>query len=155
MKKWVVALVAVLAVTVSADNPHFIKASSSLDNDGNLVVSWKEAGLGSNTSVSYTASANSTANYQCVNHGGRCPAASNKQDVAGPVSSTGTFSSGKNGQITASLTVEPPASTLSCPGNQIVQLAAVSYDGIVLSDDTNGVTANVAPSLAATFFDCP
>ena len=151
----IAVLVSVCAVTVLAQSPHFIRSSASLDNDGSLVVSWKEAGLGANALITYTASADATASYACVNHGGQCPQAANKEDVAGPVSATGIFSSGKNGQITASLTVEPPPTTLVCPGNQVVELAAVSYTNIALSDDTNGISAAVPASLAATFFVCP
>jgi len=137
-------------------NAHFIKATASLDKNGNLVVSWKEAGLGANASITYTASAVANATYQCVNHGNNCPQAANKQTVAGPVSSTGTFESGKNGQITASLTVQPPPATITCPGSQILKLAEVSYSNIILSDNTNGVSATVAPAaLSTTFFVCP
>jgi hypothetical protein len=157
MKKiaWVAVFLAALATTTRADSPHFTRASASLDGDGNLVVSWKEAGLGTNALISYIASADAVVSYSCVNRGGQCPQAANKEDVAGPVSSTGDFSSGKNGQITASLTVEPPASTLQCPGNQVVALAAVSYTNISLVDTTDNVTAPVPSSLSATFFTCP
>ena len=151
----VVALLA-MAATTRADSPHFTRAASALDNDGNLVVAWKEAGLGDNVSISYTMSADATATYQCLNRGGNCPAAANKQDVAGPVGATGTFSSGKNGSITASLTAEPPPTTLVCPGNQVVRLQQVSFSNIALRDDTNGISAAVSPtSVSATFFVCP
>jgi hypothetical protein len=152
----VLALTLFAAVPIRADSPHFIRATASLDRVGDLVVAWKEAGLGANQAITYTASANASATYQCVNHGGQCPSASNKQDVAGPVSSTGTFSSGKNGQITASLVVEPPATTLVCPGNQIVALAQVAYSDIALSDDTTPITAAVAPTAISVVFGvCP
>jgi hypothetical protein len=155
----VAALVAAAGLwtrVADAQNAHFIKASASLDKNGNLVVSWKEAGLGDNTSITYTASASATATYQCVNHGNNCPQAANKQTVAGPVSSTGTFESGKNGSITASLTVQPPPATISCPGNQFLKLAEFTYSNILLSDDTNGILVNVSPpTLAQTFFVCP
>jgi hypothetical protein len=144
------------ASVAQAQNPHFIKATASLDKDGNLIVSWKEAGVGDNANITYTASAVANATYQCVNHGNNCPQAANKQTVAGPVSATGTFASGKNGQITASLTVEPPPATITCPGNQILKLADVSYSNILLSDDTNGISATVVPAaLSTTFFVCP
>jgi hypothetical protein len=155
-QRWFVALLAVVALSVGvrADNPHFIRSSASLDNDGSLVVAWKEAGLGQNVNISYIASADATGQYQCVNNGGKCPQAANKEDFAGPVVAEGTFSSGKNGSITASLTVEPPPTTLQCPGNQVVKLANVSYTNIVLKDATNNVVAPVPTSLSATFFNC-
>jgi len=52
---------------------------------------------------------------------------------------TGTFSSGKNGQVTASLTVSPPPSDITCPPGQSLELASVSYTNVVLTDTTNDV----------------
>jgi hypothetical protein len=66
-----------------------------------------------------------------------------KTTVAGPVSATGTFNSGKNGQVTASLTVNPPPSDISCPPGQSLELASVSYTNITLTDTTNGVMISV------------
>jgi hypothetical protein len=95
-----------LAVPVAlAQNEHFIRASGSLSNNGSLTVSFKEAGLGTNQLINYTLTADATATYVCVNRGGANPSAQNKTTVAGPVSASGTFNSGKNGQVTASLTV--------------------------------------------------
>ena len=89
------------------------------------------------------ASANATATYVCVNRGGANPSAGNKSTVAGPVSATGDFSSGKNGNVTASLTISPPPSTLSCPGGQSLQTAQVTYTNVAITDATNGVTESI------------
>lgn len=123
-----------------ADSPHFITATGTLNANGTLTVNFKEAGLGANQLINYSLTANSTAVYVCVNKGGANPSASNKTTVNGPVSATGSFSSGKNGNITASLTVSPPPSNLNCPGGQKVQTASVSYSNVVLTDTTNGPT---------------
>jgi hypothetical protein len=138
-----------LAVPVAmAANPHFVNASASLDNAGNLVVSWKEAGLGDNQLIDYTASANATAVYACINGGGKHPQASNKEEVAAPVSESGTFNSGKNGQITASLTVSPPGpGTFSCPNGQRLVLASVTYSNVMITDLTN----NIQEAISGTF----
>lgn len=149
--------VAVAAGTAAAA-AHFVRGpNASLNSStGEVTVTWKEAGLGDTVQVVYEASADSNARYQCVNHGGKCPSASNKQDVFGPVSATGAFSSGKNGSITGSLTLEPPASTLNCPGNQIRKLVSVSYSGIALADTTNNVVATATPSsLSFSGPECP
>jgi len=124
-----------------AISPHFINASANLSGT-NLVVSFKVAGLGTNQLINYTASANATATYVCVNRGGSNPSASNKTSVSGPVSASGTFSSGKNGNVTASLTVSPPAppSTFSCPKGQSQEIAEVTYTNVAITDTTNGVT---------------
>jgi hypothetical protein len=140
----VVALVfvafALIAQQALAQNEHFIRASGSLNANGSLTVSFKEAGLGTNQLIDYALTADATATYVCVNRGGGNPSASNKTTVSGPVIATGTFSSGKNGQVTASLTVSPPPSDISCPPGQSLELAEVTYTNVVLTDTTNDVS---------------
>jgi hypothetical protein len=136
-------LLAFAASAALAQNEHFIRASGSLNNNGTLTVSFKEAGLGTNQNITYVLSADATATYVCVNRGGANPSAQNKTTVAGPVSSTGTFNSGKNGSVTASLTVSPPPSDISCPRGQSLELASVSYTNVVLTDTTNNVSINI------------
>src|SRR5438105_6805935 len=106
-----VALTLALALTSTplwGQSPHFLSASDSIvttvADGGDLVVSWKEAGLGNNVIINYTATASATASYACINGGGNHPSASNKETVNGPVSASGSFPSVKNGSITASLT---------------------------------------------------
>src|ERR1044072_6747693 len=83
-----------------ADSPHFVRASASLNNFGQLVVSWKEAGLGGCQTISYAAGANpSQAIYACINNGGKHPSASNKESLNGPVTASGDFTAAKNGSI--------------------------------------------------------
>jgi hypothetical protein len=132
------------AGVASAQNAHFIRAQSDIDNvTGDLLCSWKEAGLGDNQNIDYTCSADGTATYVCVNRGGANPSAQNKTTVSGPVSESGTFASGKNGQITASLTVEPPPSDITCPPGQSLELASASYTNVVLTDTTNDVSVEL------------
>src|SRR6266480_5911164 len=71
--------------------------------------------------------------YGCLNHGQQCPNAANKVNVQSDVSTTGTFTSGKNGSIRASLTVDPPDTTLNCPGGQRLVLVSVSYTNVSVS----------------------
>lgn len=151
------ATAAALAVGIGpalATSPHFISTSTSgVNNDGSLTVNWKEAGLGNNQNITYNLSANSTAEYACINHGGNHPQASNKETVSGPVSATGTFNSGKNGNINGSLTVQPPGpGSFSCPGNQRLVLAMVSYSNVTLTDTTNTLTETLG-TFSRTFFN--
>jgi hypothetical protein len=149
---------ALATAAATAASAHFVRGPfASLDSGtGNVTVTWKEAGLGDTTSVNYVASAVAAARYQCVNHGGRCPAAANKQDVLSNVSASGTFQSGKNGAINGSLTFEPPDGTLACPGSQVLVMVSVSYTNIALTDTTNGVSASASPSaLALAGPECP
>ncbi|MDC0681795.1 hypothetical protein [Sorangium atrum] len=133
-----------MATTALAASPHFINASAALMGS-NLVVSWKEAGVGNNQLISYHADALATATYVCVNRGGANPSASNKTTSTGLVSATGTFSSGKNGNITASLTIMPPLppATFSCPSGQSEELAEVVYTNVSITDQTNGVMESI------------
>jgi hypothetical protein len=120
------AMALVAAAPALAVSPHFISASGALNTNGSLTVNFKEAGLGTNQNIKYTLSAQ------------------NKTTVAGPVSASGTVNSGKNGNVTSSLTVSPPPSDISCPKGQTLQLAEVSYTNLVLKDTTNNITAPLA-----------
>lgn len=126
-----------------AQNIHFVSATASVPTSGPLagalVVSWKEAGLGANELIAYSLTADiSSATYACINGGGNHPSASNKETVTDPVSATGSVSSTKSGQITASLAAGPPSpGDLVCPGGQKMVLASVTYSNITLTDTTN------------------
>src|SRR5260370_13329376 len=116
---FIMAAPAALAVS-----PHFISATGTINTDGSLTVKFKEARLGTNQNINYTLSAQGTATWVCVNKGGANPSAQNKTTVNGLVSASGTFSSGKNGNVTPSLTLQPPPSNITCPKGQTLQLAS-------------------------------
>jgi hypothetical protein len=150
------ALSSFIAGTVRADSPHFIRASASgPDADGDLLVSFKISGLGTNVTLTVTASAQATATYACQNRGDNCPDAKNKQDVSGPVSASGSFTSGKNGTISNNLTLNPPPTTLDCPGGHKLVLVHVSYTDVQIS--APGVpTETIVGTFSRTFVsgDC-
>lgn len=155
----VIAAATALAITSGvawAQNPHFIDkfTKASLDDEFNLVVGFKEAGLGDNQNIDYELTADATATYQCLNNGGQCPNAANKQDVAGPVVGTATLNSGKNGQIKDSLTANPPPADLDCPGNQVAKVTSVVYSNILLTDTTNSLSTTPMPDTLGASFDC-
>lgn len=138
------------AAPAFADSPHFLSSSASIDNAGNLVCTFKEAGLGSTLSTeAVTCSANATANYACINGGGNHPKAANKETVSGPVSGGGNFPV-RNGQTTGSITVAPPsAGSFSCSSGHELVLASVCYTDISL-EGAAGDTANVPGTLCKT-----
>ena len=151
------ALSSFMAITVWATSPHFLRcAASGVNPDGTLDVSFTIAGLGDNQTLTVTASAHADATYACRNNGQQCPNAANKVNVQSDVSATGTFTSGKNGSVTACLTVEPPDTALTCPGGQKLVLVSVSYTNLSVSAPGAG-TASVPPgTFAANFFpNCP
>ena len=130
--------------------PHFQSATSSVNNDGALVVNFDERGLG-NANVDYTLTADATALYACINGGGKNPSAANKQSFEGQVSGGGSFEV-KNGRVVASLTAGPLlAPQFTCPNGQRRVLAAVTYTNIVLTDTTNNESTTV-PDASRTFF---
>jgi hypothetical protein len=151
------ALTSFMAITALAQNAHFINCSASgVNSDGSLNVGFKIAGLGSNETITITASATADAVYGCLNHGEQCPNAANKVNVQANVSATGTFTSGKNGQITASLTVDPPPTTLKCPGGQKLVLVSISYTDVSVTAPPAGVCNPTPGTFAANFFpQCP
>jgi hypothetical protein len=143
----ILAGVVMAASPALAVSPHFISASAQLSGN-NLVVSFKEAGLGTNQNINYTAAATATATYVCVNNGGSNPSAANKTTVTAPVSASGTFSSGKNGNVVASLTIMPPGpGGFTCPPGQTLALASVTYSNVSITDTTN----NVSEPIPGTF----
>jgi hypothetical protein len=160
MKKRIGAVLAVSAVTVAAFlafsasalavAAKFFSATSSVNNNGALVVSFDERGLG-NGNIDYTLTADATATYACINGGGKHPQAANKETVNAEVSANGSFEP-KNGRVQASLAAGPPsAGNFSCPGGQRLVFADVSYTNIVLTDTTNGTSTDV-PDAQRTFF---
>jgi hypothetical protein len=153
-----VALAGFMAITVWAASPHFLRCSASgVNSDGSLNACFKIAGLGDNQTINVTASATADAIYGCLNHGQQCPNAANKVEVKTDVSTTGTFQSGKNGSVTACLTIDPPTTTLTCPNGQRLVLVSVSYTNVTLSSDASADTCSTSPTdFAANFFpQCP
>jgi hypothetical protein len=152
----IIAVLSVLLVAVSASvalavAAKFHSSSSSVNNDGALVVSFDERGVGEGD-IDYTLTADATALYACINRGGKNPSAANKQDFEGQVSGGGSFEA-KNGRVTASLTAGPLlAPDFTCPSGQRRVLAAVTYTNIVLTDTTNNSSTSV-PDASRTFFD--
>jgi hypothetical protein len=116
-----------------------------------LVATWKEAGLGDNQLIEYLMEADATAEWACINNGGNFPQDPKKQTVEGPVSATGSFSSGKNGSITASLRADAPERDPSpCQGNQTDVLLNVSFDDVTVTDLTNSILESCG-SISETF----
>jgi hypothetical protein len=147
---------------------HFSNLGASIDlttsgtPQGTLIVSFRESGLGNSPtpgSVQVEVTAEATAEYACLNGGGKHPQAANKETVNGPVGGTGDFPIGHNGSASGTILVAPPSpGDFSCPPGQTFVLASVSYSTILISDNTNSDNAGVQDvpvppsSLSATFF---
>jgi hypothetical protein len=147
------ALVALGAVGAQATSgAHFFSdTAGSVDNNGALVVTIDEAGVGQQM-VDYTLAWTATATYACLNGGGNHPKASNKETISS--GGTSSFSESPiNGRVMASFTVPgtpPGPGSFSCPSGQSLVLAAVSYSA-TLTDTTNNVSKDISAS--RTFFN--
>jgi hypothetical protein len=133
-----------IPVAMAAANFHYANASIN-KNTGALSVSFKLSGLGNDIAtadVSLTGSA--SAEYSCINGGGNHPKAANKENVNGPIASSGTFPV-RNGSVTGTLTAGPLSQgDFSCPGGQTLYLTAVSYSGMGLSSNAAGGASTTA-----------
>src|SRR3954452_9605140 len=91
-------VVGVTAPALAANgSPHFIKNATSATLSGStLNVTFKEAGLSSGAVETVSVSATATTVYECVNGGGKNPAASNKKSFTTTVAKTGNFTADKN-----------------------------------------------------------
>lgn len=151
LRTLVLAAILVVPGIAIAAGPHFVNSSFGVALDGDGVCVWKEAGLGNSTLISYTCTADFSAQWGCVNKGGKHPQAANKEGVSGWVSESGQFSSGQNGQISGTLTFEPQDSSLNCPGNQKLVLLCAQYSNATLVDETNNIVAFTG--VTASFVD--
>ena len=137
------ALLLGIAAVALAANVHFINADAGRDGN-DLEIDFKIAGLGDNQTITVTASCTATANYECINRGGKNPEAANKEQVIADLTVSGDFTSNKNGSVTGTLTFEPPPATLDCPGGQRLVLQSVTYDDVSVS--AGGATEDIPGS---------
>lgn len=122
------------ATAVMGQNPHFVNSSASVQSDGTLLITWKEAGLG-NQVITYKATASAEATYGCVIPGQRPPIASKKIPVSAVVSAASAFTASHNGSITGSMILVPPQlSNFSCPPGQVLVLGKVTYTNLDMWD---------------------
>jgi hypothetical protein len=149
-----IAAFGVFAAVAFADSPHFLSASATVDSSGNLVATFKEAGLGNNaTTAGITLSADATAVYQCFNNGGHHPKAGNKETVSGPVSNSGAFDV-RHGSTSGSISVGPPGpGGFTCPSGQTLHLISVEYPNVTLTNPA--VAPNGVAALPGTFSSGP
>jgi hypothetical protein len=124
-----------------AASPHFV-SSSATPSGVNLVVSFKEAG-GTNQNIDYQASAEATATFASTK-AEQTPRRRTRRLCQDRCLQLERSPSGKNGQVTASLTLNPPGpGTFSCPSGQGRQIAQVVYTKVEIADTTNGVTEKI------------
>jgi hypothetical protein len=144
--KVILSAVLLTAVTTWADSPHFIRGPvASFDTKtGDLCVSFKEAGLG-NTPITYTLSVGSELfTCQCFTKSGNQPQGDpNGQSFSND--SVSTTITPHNGQITASLCLDPQKGSAGCQGGGLVlKLIDAEYDTIHFCDVTDNICVDFA-----------
>jgi hypothetical protein len=146
-----VAALVFSGVALAASSAYFVSASTSINSNGFLVVTFKEAGLTPGDSVTYNLSAYATAEYSCVSQGHGRKLSTAGTSAAQTVSSTATMDVGKNGRVVGGLAAAPPdPSGFSCPSGSSLQLANVTYTGVALSDMTTPLGASLTGTCAGT-----
>lgn len=139
MRRTLIALAAMIVAFIVAipnawaGSPHFIQSATSASVSGNtLTVTAKEAGLGDEAQIHVVL----TATALCINGGGNHPKAVNKASVSAAADEP--VQNGKaDYTISVTATFQP-----SCDPPM-----TVSFTDIVLTDETNGLTANIPGTL--------
>jgi len=128
----VTGLLAFGATTASAA-ANFKSQSFSVNNQGQLICSFDVSGLGNVSATQGSCTATSTAVYQCINNGGKNPAAGNKTTTTGEVGNQVTIPV-HNGRAQGSIPVNPAGpGTFTCPSGQTLFLVSACYTDITLT----------------------
>jgi hypothetical protein len=126
-------LTMLFASSAAAGSPHFVGTpSADVNTSGQLVVSFRIAGLGAGDTVNVSLTADGTAAYGCQNKGGNFPSDPKKTEAA-PLGTSTTFTSDRNGNVRGTVRLGPLPTTLDCPGGQKEVLISVTYTNVVVS----------------------
>ena len=150
-----IALAGFMAITVFAQNAHFMRCSSSVDASGNLSVSFRIAGLGAGASDTITATTTATATWGCLNGGQQCPNAANKFTSSEQLSGDLTVTAGHNGSASGTISLRPARPTNFCPHGQTMVLISVTYSDVTLTNSATSDTCTTDGGSASFFPQCP
>jgi len=152
--RWAAAALLLVSGVALADNPHFIYANASMQSDGGLTGSFKIAGLDTNDTLTVMVSADVTAVYACLNYDWTFTPDSKQESITGPAWAFNEFSADVNGNITSSLALSPPESTILCPMWQSLVLVSVAYGDAIVDGDRAGVDS-IPGRFERIFYDGP
>jgi len=150
-----ITLSSLVAITVLAQNAHFMKCDSSLDSGGNLSVSFRIAGLGAGASDTITANATATSTWGCLNGGNQCPNAANKFTESEQLSGQLTVTAGHNGSASGTIHLSPSRPSDICPKGQRLVLISVTYSDVTLTNSATSDTCATDGGSASFFPQCP
>lgn len=112
---------------------NFKSQSFSVNNQGQLICSFDVSGLGNVSATQGSCTATSTADYQCINNGGKNPAAGNKRTVTDE-SGTEVTIPVHNGRAQGNIPVDPAGpGDFGCPGGQTLFLVNSCFTDISLT----------------------
>jgi hypothetical protein len=112
---------------------NFKSSSFGVNSQGQLVCSFDVSGLGNVSSTQGSCTATSTAVYQCINNGGKNPAAGNKSTSTGETGTQVTVPV-HNGRAQGSILVNPAGpGSFTCPSGQTLYLVSACYSDITLT----------------------
>jgi hypothetical protein len=132
----VIGVVAAVTTISFAASAHFIGTPTcSKSNSGVLTCSGKAAGLGNGPTAAFLTADSIDATYVCRNHGGNI--APGQGTFSGPVQGPTQNITPRNGQITFSPSLSPPAAPTpqeaGCPnGKWTVERTSLTYVNVVL-----------------------
>ena len=150
-----IALSGFMAITVLAQNAHFMSCSSSVANNGSLSVSFRIAGLGAGASDTITATTIATSTWGCLNHGQQCPNAANKFTSTDQLTGDLTVTAGHNGSASGTITLSPQRPANFCPNGQQMVLISVTYGDVTLTNSATDDTCTTDGGSANFFPQCP
>jgi len=132
----IVGAIAALSTVGFAASAHFIGTPTcSKSNSGVLTCSGKAAGLGNGPTDAFLTADSINATYVCRNHGGNI--APGQGTFTGPAEGQHQQITPRNGQITFSPSLQPPATPTpaqaGCPnGGWTVERTSLTYVNVVL-----------------------
>ena len=150
-----VALAGFMAITVFAQNAHFMRCDSSVASNGTLSVSFRIAGLGGGASDTITAHTTATSTWGCLNGGQQCPNAANKFTSSEELTGTLTVTAGHNGSATGTISLSPATPANFCPHGQRMVLISVTYGDVTLTNSATSDTCTTDGGSASFFPQCP
>ncbi len=128
-------------------SPHFVAVPAASTKLANVqsgdpwayVIVFDEQGLRPGQSVTYSLTAEASANYACNSN--TALAQLKPQVASGTVTASGRFTADSSGGINQSVTLKPPAaSDATCPSGYSLGIWKISYDNVELRDTTNSVS---------------
>jgi hypothetical protein len=151
----VIALSSFVAITVFAQNAHFMSCSSSTTSSGSLSVSFRIAGLGGGATDTITAHTTATSTWGCLNGGQQCPNAANKFTSSEDITGQLTVTAGHNGSASGTITLSPTQPANFCPHGQRMVLISVTYSDVTLTNSATSDTCTTDGGSASFFPQCP